>query len=165
MAAFRSPEDWERLDWMLLQCSPVTRYLSRRALGDHLGWLQQHQYRVYSFDCSAWASEEDFHTEVSRVLGFPGYYGRNLNAFNDCLSDLDVPDAGGVALVFVAFDTLYRKSPEWSWAILDIIAGNSRRYLLTGQRLLALVQSDDSHIPLKEVGACPVMVNPTEFGR
>ena len=165
MAPFRWPGDSDRLDWALLRNSPVTLYFSRHVLDECVTWLRQHQYEVHSFDCSAWPTEEAFHREVGRALGFPNYYGGNLAAFNDCLCDIDVPPDGGVALVFTSFDTFSNKTPDCSWAILDIIAGNSRRFLLTGQRLLALVQSDDPDIVLQEVGACPVMVNPAEFGQ
>jgi hypothetical protein len=44
MAPFRLPHDQNRLDWSLLQCSPVTR---------DVAWLRRHPYRVHFFDCSA----------------------------------------------------------------------------------------------------------------
>lgn len=31
--------------------------------------------------------------EIGRQLGFPSYYGKNLDALNDCLSDLERPTA------------------------------------------------------------------------
>lgn len=33
--------------------------------------------------------EETFHEYVSKKLNFPGYYGYNLNAFWDCITDED----------------------------------------------------------------------------
>ena len=38
-----------------------------------------------------WAS---FHTIFAEAFGFPGFYGRNLNAWIDCLSSLDAPEDG-----------------------------------------------------------------------
>ena len=29
-----------------------------------------------------------FYTEIAKVCGFPGYFGRNLDALNDCLGEL-----------------------------------------------------------------------------
>jgi RNAse (barnase) inhibitor barstar len=165
MAPFRWPEDQDRLDWRLLQNGPVTLYFSRAVLADHVRWLQEHRYAVHAFDCSTWPTEEAFHQDIARALQFPGYYGGKLNALHDCLGDLEVPPDGGVALAFAAFDAWWKKAPDRYGAVLDIIADNSRRFLLTGQRLLALVQSDDRDIRLPEVGASPVMVNPAEFGR
>jgi RNAse (barnase) inhibitor barstar len=165
VAPFRQPDDSQRLDWRLLQCSPVTRYASRRILADDIAWLQEHGYIVHSFDCCGWTDWPEFHTQASEILHFPDYYGRNLNAFNDCLGDIPVPDAAGTALVFLAFDRFHRNTAGRAHAILDIIASNSRRFSLTGKRLLALVQCDDPSLVLGDVGASPVMMNPKEFGR
>ena len=38
-----------------------------------------------------WAT---FHTVFKRVLGFPSYYGRNMNAWIDCLTYVDDEDSG-----------------------------------------------------------------------
>jgi RNAse (barnase) inhibitor barstar len=165
MAVFRLPEDHNRLDWRLLQCSPITLYFSRDLLTEHVDWFREQAYQVRSFDCAACPTEASFHQAVGQTLGLPASYGGNLDSFNDYLGQLEVPDASGTALVFVAFDCHYRQSPNRAWAFLDVIAGNARQFLLTGQRLLALVQSDDPTLDLQEVGACPVMVNPAEFGR
>ena len=35
-----------------------------------------------------------FHGEFERALGFPGFYGRNMNAWIDCMSHIDDPKAG-----------------------------------------------------------------------
>jgi RNAse (barnase) inhibitor barstar len=38
-----------------------------------------------------WAS---FHEEFARVFGFPDFYGKNMDAWIDCMSSLDAPDEG-----------------------------------------------------------------------
>ncbi len=40
-------------------------------------------------DMSGIMDEETFHEYVSKKLNFPGYYGYNLNAFWDCITDDD----------------------------------------------------------------------------
>ena len=40
-------------------------------------------------DVSGIMDEETFHEYVSKKLNFPGYYGYNLNAFWDCITDED----------------------------------------------------------------------------
>ncbi|WP_027820623.1 barstar family protein [Paraburkholderia bannensis] len=35
-----------------------------------------------------------FHRVFSRILGFPSFYGNNLDALIDCLGYLDEPEAG-----------------------------------------------------------------------
>lgn len=42
----------------------------------------------------ALASFERFHDVFADVLGFPDFYGRTLDAWIDCLSDIDDPSTG-----------------------------------------------------------------------
>lgn len=37
---------------------------------------------------AAWRSEQDAHRALADALHFPGYYGHNLDALHDCLTDL-----------------------------------------------------------------------------
>jgi hypothetical protein len=53
---------------------------------------------VVSIDADAIVDEASFHDVFSQALGFPSFYGRNLNAWVDCLSSLDEP-AGGLCSV------------------------------------------------------------------
>jgi RNAse (barnase) inhibitor barstar len=40
---------------------------------------------------------ESFHSVFQRVLGFPDFYDRNMNAWVDCLTSADAPADGMVA--------------------------------------------------------------------
>ncbi|HCL67119.1 MAG TPA: barnase inhibitor [Rhizobium sp.] len=37
---------------------------------------------------------DDFHSEFVTTFGFPDFYGRNMDAWIDCMGYLDDPDAG-----------------------------------------------------------------------
>jgi len=37
---------------------------------------------------------DDFHNAMQEVFGFPDFYGRNMNAWIDCLTSLDEPEDG-----------------------------------------------------------------------
>lgn len=37
---------------------------------------------------------DSFHDVFARELGFPGFYGRNMNAWIDCMTSLDEPGDG-----------------------------------------------------------------------
>lgn len=37
---------------------------------------------------------DSFHDRFAETFGFPSFYGRNMDAWVDCMSDLDDPDAG-----------------------------------------------------------------------
>ncbi len=43
---------------------------------------------------SIFKSAGTFHTEFAEIMGFPGYYGHNWDAWIDCMSYLDAPAAG-----------------------------------------------------------------------
>ncbi|HEU4339474.1 MAG TPA: barstar family protein [Planctomycetota bacterium] len=45
-------------------------------------------------DCRAITNRETFHDVFTRALGFPDFYGRNMDAWNDCMTYLDDPEAG-----------------------------------------------------------------------
>ncbi len=47
-----------------------------------------------------------FHEHFSAVLGFPDFYGRNMNAWVDCMSYLDDPEAGMTSVNVIPGDVL-----------------------------------------------------------
>lgn len=49
---------------------------------------------VVRLDCNRITDWESFHAVFAEVFGFPGFYGRNMNAWIDCMSYLDEPGAG-----------------------------------------------------------------------
>jgi RNAse (barnase) inhibitor barstar len=163
VAIFNFESDNQNLDWALFQNSPIHLYFQNEILEKDLAWLRANRYQIFSFDCSDWESEEDFHKEAARTLRFPDYYGGNLNAFNDCLGDMNIPETGGTIIVFVRFDLFAGRFRDAAQGILEMIAINSRRYSLEGKRLLGLAQSDNPRISFNPVGACPVIWNPKEW--
>jgi RNAse (barnase) inhibitor barstar len=42
--------------------------------------------------CHSITDWESFHDEFNRVFAFPDLYGRNMDAWIDCMSSLDAPD-------------------------------------------------------------------------
>lgn len=150
------PDDVLRVDRQILLAGPVALYGPPDRLRRHVGALESYGYCCPAFDCSEWTSEAAMHQAFASVLEFPGYYGHNLNALNDCLGDLDIPEAGGVALVLWRFDQFTRLVPDCAWQVLDIIANAAWIAGLYGQRLLGLVQSDDPELRFAPVGARPV---------
>lgn len=164
MAVFRNdPTEWERLDWQLLQSSSITLYFDESVLAADVSWFERNGYSVRSLGVAGCESIEAVLTALGEVLEFPSHYGRNLAALNDCLSDVEVPGDGGLVLVLHSFDELARRFRPAAQAILDVLADNSRRFMLTGRRFLALVHSRDPRISFDPVGATPVLWNPEEW--
>jgi Barstar (barnase inhibitor) len=47
-----------------------------------------------SLDCDAIRDWPSFHNEFAWVFAFPSFYGKNMNAWVDCLTSLDAPEDG-----------------------------------------------------------------------
>jgi len=153
----------ERLDWRLLQNGAVTLYHRATVLTEDSIWFQRAGYKIHTLDGVRWTTPQQFHEDAQRVLGFPSHYGKNLAAWIDYLGELPVPDAGGVVLQFKHYDVFAKSQPQLAQTILDSVESTSRRLMLTGRRLLALVQSDDPRIRFERVGAVAVTWNPREW--
>lgn len=52
-------------------------------------------------DASRISDWDSFHDTFAKMFGFPGFYGRNMDAWNDCMTYLDDPD-GDMTSVHVA---------------------------------------------------------------
>jgi hypothetical protein len=79
-------------------------------LDDTTAWLSAHDYQVTRINAAHWATEHDLHHDIAQALDFPGYYGRNFAALNDCMRDVVSQDYGwaphttGLAVVFTGYD-------------------------------------------------------------
>nr|WP_315384536.1 barstar family protein [uncultured Sphingomonas sp.] len=93
---------------------------------------------------------ESFHDVFDEALGFPGYYGRNMNAWIDCLSYADDAESGMLAnpvapgdlltLALVNAAEFKRRCPEQFDALIDCAAFvNYRRREVGDDPVLALL--------------------------
>lgn len=159
----KAPAESARLDWKLMERGAVALYHKPSVLSSDLAWFRQERYIIRELEAAGWSTPQAFHTDAKRVLAFPQHYAPNLMAWVDCLAELDVPDDGGLVIVFRGYDMFAKAQPQLAQTILDSIESTSRRFLLTGRRLLALVQSNDPRIRFERVGAMPVTWNPREW--
>jgi RNAse (barnase) inhibitor barstar len=67
-------------------------------------------------DVEAISGREAFFDVIARSLAFPGYFGRNWDAVNDCLTDPSVMPANGVVIVVDDYDRFARVEPD-QWSI------------------------------------------------
>jgi RNAse (barnase) inhibitor barstar len=54
----------------------------------------------------------DFLNEISSKMQFPDYFGKNFNALNDCLSDLDWLEFRGLCIFIEETDSFLCKEPD-----------------------------------------------------
>ena len=155
--------DRERLDWVLFQNGGVILYHKQQVLTEHAAWLVRESYQLKELDAYGWANAKAFHDDVKRVFAFPSHYTSNLASLVDALAELEIPAGGAVAVQMRRYDRFVKVDPHLAWSVLDALETTSRRLLLTGRRMLTLVQSDDPRIKFERVGAMPVNWNPREW--
>ncbi|MFE6733753.1 barstar family protein [Microbacterium sp. NPDC057650] len=155
--------------YRLMGNSPVVLFRAVPVLAEAVRMLTEHGWQIVRLDAALWRDVSGFHTAVASALDFPDYYGRNFNAFVDCLRDVVDQDYGwsasseGLAMVFEHFDEFARSDAESAHAVLDILAGASWDAALFGRRLMVLAQSGDPWISFAGVGARPVVWNEAEW--
>jgi hypothetical protein len=85
---------------------------------------------------------DSFHDLCASELGFPEFYGRNMNAFIDCLTYLDEADgmsrfalAPGEFLELRVTDSaaFRRSAPEIAAALIESVIHVNRRYADRGK--------------------------------
>lgn len=165
MASFDrgDPELPGRLDWQILQNGSISLCLDQDIFLKICAWFRNQGYFIYDFDCSLWKTELDFHKSVSQTFKFPEYYGENLDALNDCLIDIEIPLTSGALIAFKHYDIFAKHNAQFSNDVLDILANQTRRFLLFGQRLIILLQVNKSERYLyHSVGNQVILLNPWE---
>jgi hypothetical protein len=96
------------------------------------------------------ADWDSFHRVFREVLGFPDFYGCNMNAWNDCMTYVDDPDSGLSAVTVSRGEVLtlridhaadfQRRCPEQYQALLECAAFvNYRRIDFGEPPVLALM--------------------------
>ena len=98
---------------------------------------------VVTIDTRKIVDWDSFHTIFAEAFGFPGYYGRNMNAWIDCLTYLNDPDGCDtrikaepgrvVVLQLQHMRDFSKRCPELYAAIVDCAAFVNCRLIATGQ--------------------------------
>jgi hypothetical protein len=100
-------------------------------------------------DGSKITDKGSFHDLFSKALGFPTFYGRNMDAWNDCMTSLDAPEdglstvhvsTGDVLVLCISGATdLKKRCPEIYDALVECSAFvNYRRIEMGKQAVLAV---------------------------
>ncbi|WP_186785933.1 barstar family protein [Paenibacillus agilis] len=142
--------------------SDVVLFYQKQYIDSSIDALLKENYNIHIIDCSEWKTEMDFHNNVAQILGFPSYYGKNLNAFNDCLSDM-YPSESDIALVFLNFEILSGIDYEFSRHVLDIIQCQARSARIQGTHLCSLVQTNDKIATYRDLGTVNADWNSAEW--
>lgn len=165
MAAFnRQENNCSKVDWTILINGSISIYFDKNILIKDLDWLKNNQYKIMVLDFREILSAEEFHKRIQKICEFPDYYGENMPALSDCLLyDLEIPYDGGCAFVFKDFDSFYIKDKEMAHDILERLGEASRQRMLTGERLITLLQSSNPKFDPDTIGAYKISWNRYEF--
>ena len=118
-------------------------------------------YETMSLECGTW-DEATLHRELANALAFPDYYGHNLDALHDCLTDVAHGDHGwrpsrtGLAITLRGFRAFSYGAPVLAQALVDAAAQCSRTALLYGHRIIWLLLDEErNHKPVEiRAGGC-----------
>jgi hypothetical protein len=87
---------------------------------------------------------DSFHDEFVQAFGFPKFYGRNMNAWIDCMSSLDAPEDGlssvhvsrgdVIALCITAAADLRVRCPDIYEALIECSAFVNWRRIEKGEQ-------------------------------
>jgi hypothetical protein len=155
-----TPDDWQRLDWQILRAGGIHLYWRLEYLIEDTKWFADHDYDVFELACQTWKSRDDMFSDFASVLRLPDYFGRNLDALDECIADLPLTENRGAVIVLTRFDAYaagagsapMERVKNEAEVVLDIIASASRFHLLNGNRLFALVQTDDPQLRFGVLG-------------
>ncbi|MFK7908145.1 MAG: barstar family protein [Chitinophagales bacterium] len=149
-------------DIEILKNGPICMYFKNSILDEDYNWFYYNNFELIDINTRNW-NRRNAHQNLKIALNFPDYYGENLNAFHDCLEDLYNKRYRGLILVFRNFDNFVEEDKIFAESILDIITRESRIWLLTGQKLIVLIQSNDPHLEFPELGGTSPSWNSSEW--
>ncbi len=90
-----------------------------------------------TIELSGFADRYELHDYLAEKMGFPDYYGHNLDALYDCLTDISVPTAVGIVLPFPLEDEAREEPGE---------ADGMLRYLLKVRRTFADAEAGNPNL-------------------
>jgi hypothetical protein len=143
--AFR--DQWQRIDFQLLQNSAVHRVDDANDLGALARSLTELGYELHPLDASRWRNAADVYDAFSAAMQFPAGGGRNLDALNDWLRDVaeftfgSSPQATGTVVTIDGFEKFYKVEPALSRQLLEILAEKARYASVLGHLMIAILVS------------------------
>jgi len=147
----------------------VNKVWSVTVLAQTVATLSTSGYRVVHLDADAWRSIDDFHDAIAGGLAFPDYYGRTLDALNDCLGDVAEQAYGwessdaGLVIVVHGFDLFHHRDPITASALSRLCQSAGQYAALFGHRMLTLLKVEDGNFTFEPAGLLPVPWIAAEF--
>ena len=132
--------------------------------------LERNRAQTVRVDAHSWDGETAL-VALAGALGFPDYFGGNLDALADCLADSVSgdfgyrPEPGCRLLAIYQFDSFAHSQPGRAAQLLEVLHDTAILALKLGTPFLVLLQSDDPELSLPSIGARAISWNRAEFLR
>ena len=142
-------------DWPFLREGAVTLFWRKELFESARRQLLAAQYDLFVVSC---LKMQEFRGRMSEALRWTEQFGYepwtgNLDALNDGFRTVPFGPSRKFGLCLEDFDALVRSDARLAQGVLDIIEYNARDHLLSGCRLLALVQTNDPDYDAQNLGA------------
>lgn len=92
------------------------------------------QFAVFDCDGKIIRSDLELFASISSAMSFPGYFGKNWDAFEECISDMSWRNAGGYLLIL--------ENSQMLWSTAALVGGR-----LVSTWLSAAQQWSEESIP------------------
>ena len=83
--------------------------------------------------------KEQLMNAVATALHFPKHFGNNWDALEECLDDLDLPDADGVGLYYDHIDALLTAHPDQFETLVEILRDSVAAWKEDGEPMVVLL--------------------------
>ncbi|MCU0550349.1 MAG: barstar family protein [Leptolyngbya sp. Prado105] len=91
--------------------------------------------RVFYLDGRKIATKEDFLRETAEVMDFPAYFGKNWDAFDECIRDLSWVSAQKYILIYDRPDIFAKAQPD-QWQIAQDLLQSASQYWQESGKLM-----------------------------
>ncbi len=109
--------------------------------------IEEAGLRPFVLDGGAITDKAGFLRACAEALAFPSYFGRNWDAFEECLTDLSWAPARGYVLLYDHVAPFIRQSPA-DWAVaLDILTDAVDYWRRTPTPLSVLLRRTEGLLP------------------
>ena len=98
----------------------TVRWLGGLDLEEMRIWAQQAQHCFVLVECSAYVNKKALLKAIGQALAFPDWYGANLDALYDCLTDLTERNEKGWLIVLEHLPNEPRFDAEQRAALLEV---------------------------------------------
>jgi RNAse (barnase) inhibitor barstar len=92
----------------------------------------QHGFKIAELDGSCITGKGELLDAIARSLSFPDYFGRNWDALEECLRDLEWLPAPGYVMLFTDADPFWQKDPGAFIVLVSVVGSASDEWAKEG---------------------------------